>query len=117
MSDTKRDREGIEEALEIFQEWQEALSPMQTDGLADARFAMLGEQWPQEIADQRQREGRPTLTMNHMPKYIRQVTNDARQNKPQVKIRPVDGGADVKIADIYGGLILQIQSGSDADIS
>jgi hypothetical protein len=117
MADTKRDREGIEEALEIFQEWQEALSPMQTDGLADARFAMLGEQWPQEIADQRQREGRPTLTMNHMPKYIRQVTNDARQNKPQVKIRPVDGGADVKIADIYGGLIRQIESASDADIS
>jgi len=117
MADTKRDREGIEEALEIFQEWQEALSPMQTDGLADARFAMLGEQWPQEIADQRQREGRPTLTMNHMPKYIRQVTNDARQNKPQVKIRPVDGGADVKIADIYGGLIRQIESASDADIA
>jgi len=117
MADTKRDREGIEEALETFQEWQEALSPMQTDGLADARFAMLGEQWPQEIADQRQREGRPTLTMNHMPKYIRQVTNDARQNKPQVKIRPVDGGADVKIADIYGGLIRQIESASDADIA
>jgi len=117
MADTKRDREGIEEALEIFQEWQEALSPMQTDGLADARFALLGEQWPQEIADQRQREGRPTLTMNHMPKYIRQVTNDARQNKPQVKIRPVDGGADVKIADIYGGLIRQIESASDADIA
>jgi hypothetical protein len=117
MADSKRDREGIEEALETFQEWQEALSPMQTDGLADARFALLGEQWPQEIADQRQREGRPTLTMNHMPKYIRQVTNDARQNKPQVKIRPVDGGADVKIAEVYGGLIRQIESASDADIA
>lgn len=112
-----RDREGIEEALETFQEWQEALSPMQTDGLADARFALLGEQWPDEIAQQRQREGRPTLTMNHMPKYIRQVTNDARQNKPQVVIRPVDSGADVKIAEVYGGLIRQIESASDADIA
>lgn len=117
MTDTKKDRDAIEEALEVYQEWQEALSPMQTDGLADARFALLGEQWPQEIANQRQREGRPTLTMNHMPKYIRQVTNDARQNKPQVTIRPVDGGADVKIAEVYGGLIRQIESASDADIA
>lgn len=117
MADTNRDKDGIEEACELFQKWQEALSPMQTDGLADARFALLGEQWPQEIADARQRSGRPTLTMNHMPKYIRQVTNDARQNKPQVTIRPVDSGADVKTAEVYGGLIRQIESASDADIA
>lgn len=117
MADTKRDRDSIEEAVETYQEWQEALSPMQTDGLADARFALLGEQWPLEIETDRRRQGRPTLTMNHMPKYIRQVTNDARQNKPQVTIRPVDGGADVKIAEIYGGIVRQIESASDADIA
>jgi len=117
MADTNRDRDSIEEACEIFQEWQEALSPMQTDGLADQRFALLGEQWPQEIADQRQRECRPTLTMNHMPKFIRQVTNDARQNRPQVVIRPVDSQGDMKIAEIYGGIIRQIESASDADIA
>lgn len=117
MADTNRDKDSVQEACELYNEWSEALNPMQTDGLADARFALLGEQWPQEIADARQRAGRPTLTMNHMPKYIRQVTNDARQNKPQVTIRPVDSGADVRIAEIYGGLIRQIESASDADIA
>ncbi len=107
----------VEEAMELFQEAQEAWSPMQTEGLNDARFALLGEQWPYEIENDRLRQGRPVLTMNHMPKFIRQVTNDARMNKPQVKIRPVDSNADQKIAEVYGGLIRQIESSSDADIA
>jgi hypothetical protein len=48
----------------------------------DLRFARLNEQWPEKIRKQRELEGRPCEVFNKMPAFIRQVVNDARQNKP-----------------------------------
>lgn len=111
------DRDEITDALRRYEDMESAWGPMRADGLADARFALLGEQWPQEIINDRMRDGRPTLTLNHMMKFIRQVVNDARQNKPQVVIRPMDSGADIQTAEILGGLIKQIEGASDADVA
>jgi hypothetical protein len=107
----------VTEALERFEECENAWSTVRSDGLADARFALLGEQWPDEIQTQRLRDGRPCLTLNNMLKFVRQVTNDARQNKPQVQIRAMSNGADQATAEIYAGIIKQIESTSDADIA
>jgi hypothetical protein len=81
----------------------------------DLRFARLGEQWPSEIEQQRLKERRPCLTFNKMPAFIRQVVNDARQNKPAVKVHPQDSGADKRTAEIINGLIRNIETTSDAD--
>jgi hypothetical protein len=61
--------------------------------------------------------GRPCLTFNKMPAFIRQVVNDARQNKPSVKVHPQDSGADKRVAEIYDGLIRNIETTSDADVA
>jgi hypothetical protein len=42
----------------------------------------------------RELEGRPCLTINRLPSFIRQVVNDARQNKPSINVHPVDSHAD-----------------------
>lgn len=107
----------VVEALERFEEAETSWSLVRSDGLADARFALLGEQWPDEIQQQRLRDGRPCLTLNNMMKFVRQVTNDARQNKPQVEIRPMSSGADQKTAEVFSGLVKQIESTSDADVA
>ena len=77
----------------------------------------LGEQWPQEIVRQRQLEGRPCLTINRLPAFIRQVVNDARQVKPAVKVHPVDSSADPETAEIFNGLIRHIEYSSNADVA
>ncbi len=38
-----------------------------------------------------------------------------RQNKPAIKVRPVDSGADVETAKLLTGLIRNIEQQSDAD--
>lgn len=85
--------------------------------LDDIKFSRLNEQWPEDIYKQRTLERRPCLTINKMPAFIRQVVNDSRQNKPSIKIHPVDSGADVKTADVINGLIRNIEYTSNADVA
>lgn len=111
------DKDALAEAKERFMEAQDAWAEVRSMALEDLRFARLGEQWPHEIARQRQMEGRPCLTINRLPTFIRQVVNDARQNKPTIRVRPVDNAADVVTADILNGIIRHIESVSDADVA
>lgn len=74
---------------------------------------IAGEQWPDEIKHQREIENKPCLTINKLPNSIDQVVNDARQNKPAIKVSPDEDG-DVEIAEIYEGLIRNIESRSSA---
>ena len=82
--------------------------------LEDIRFAKLGEQWPDKIKKDRQQEGRPCLTINRLPTFIRQVVNDGRMNKPQIKVKPVDDNGDEETAEILSGLIRNIEYVSSA---
>jgi hypothetical protein len=83
----------------------------------DVSFARDGAQWPDDIAKQRGSENRPMLTINRLPAFIRQVVNDARQNKPSIKVHPVDSGADRETAEVINGLIKNIETSSNADIA
>ena len=83
----------------------------------DVKFAKLGEQWPEQVKQDREREGRPCLTINRMPSFIRQVVNDSRINIPQIKVKPVDDDADVETAEIYAGLIRNIEYVSQAEVA
>lgn len=100
-----------------FERCHEAESENRVVALDDIRFARLGEQWPSDIVKQREIDQRPCLTINKMKAFIRQVVNDSRQNKPSIKIHPVDSGADVKTADIMNGLIRNIEYTSNADVA
>jgi hypothetical protein len=100
-----------------FERCQDAEQDNRMVALDDIRFSRLEEQWPQQIIQQRQTEQRPCLTINKMPAFIRQVVNDARQNKPSIKVHPVDSGADPKTAEIINGLIRNIEYTSNADVA
>ena len=71
-------------------------------------------QWPYEIKQQRQQKKRPCLTFNRLPQFIAQVVGDARQNKPSIKVSPVDSGADPDTAELLEGIIRHIESDSSA---
>lgn len=60
---------------------------------------------------------RPTLTINQLPQHIHQVTNDQRQNRPAIKVLPVDDKADPETAKVFNGIIRHIQVSSDADLA
>lgn len=102
-------------AKEAYKLCAESMQQNHERGLEDMRFGRLGEQWPENITTMREREGRPTLTINKMPSYVRQVVNDSRLNRPSITVRPFDSGADVATADIITGLIRNIEYASSAD--
>lgn len=83
----------------------------------DVRFAKLLEQWPEEIKRDREADGRPCLVVPRLQAFIRQVVNEARQNRPAITVVPADSGADIETAEIMSGLIRNIEVSSDADVA
>ena len=105
----------IKQALETFAQCEARERDNRLQFIADIEFAKIGKQWPDEAL--RERAGRPSITVNKLLPVIRQVVNDARQNKPSISVRPVDDKADVETAEIMGGLIRNIEASSNADIA
>ena len=60
------------------------------DAASDLSF-LAGNQWPDAVKQQREAEGRPMLTINRLPQFVRQVTNDIRQADIGIKVAPSDG--------------------------
>src|SRR5258706_2196968 len=111
------DDDVLKDAKDAFELIAERESENRERALDDIRFARLGEQWPVNVRRSREKEGRPCLTINKLPAFIRQVVNDARQNKPSIKVHPADSQADPATAEIYNGLIRNIEVTSKADVA
>lgn len=107
----------IETAREMYAESEAATSLQRQAHEDDFRFARLGEQWPSKIKAARQEAGRPCLTINRMPSFLRQVTNQARQSKPGIRTSPVDNGADKATANVIEGIIRHIERASNAELA
>jgi hypothetical protein len=84
--------------------------------LDDLEFS-IGNQWPMDIKAQRQLDGRPCLTTNLVTEYLRQVTNEQRQQKPSAQVNPVGDGADIDTAEIIQGVYRHIEVNSRADVA
>src|SRR6266850_68276 len=104
--------EEIRERLRLAQEYD---SENRNRALEDFKFSALGEQWPPELQTQRDIENRPCLTINWTDSLVRQVTNSMRQQRPRIKIHPINNGADQKIAEVIQGLTRHIEVNSRAD--
>ncbi len=111
-----KDKDLLQEARERFKLALDADRQNREEALEDIRF-VAGEQWHEQDKLSRETDGRPCLTVNLLPKFIRQVTGEARQNTPAIRVRPVDSGADVITAEIYSGIIRHIEAVSQAKVS
>lgn len=81
-------------------------------GWEDLKF-FAGDQWDSRDVSARQQENRPCLTLNQLPRFVRQVTGDMRMSKPAIKVNPVDDNSDPQIAQIYENIIRQIENSTD----
>jgi uncharacterized protein with PIN domain len=104
----------IDEAIKFWQLVNDSDSTNRSEALQDIRFA-AGDQWPVEIQNSRNLEARPCLTINKIDAYVRQVTNQQRQQRPRIKVHPVNNLADYKIAQVLEGITRHIEVNSNAD--
>jgi hypothetical protein len=72
-------------------------------------------QWDEGDAQTRRADRMPLLTINKVKPHNLQLTNSAKRNKSSPKVIPVDSEADVRIADIYNGIIRHIEAQSGAN--
>lgn len=107
-------KELLSEAKERFKMAEEYWKDTYQSAIEDMEFR-AGDQWPEAIKDSRAKEHRPCLVVDKCNQYIRQVVNDGRQNRPSIKVRPVDDNADVEVAEVYQGVIRHILERSNAD--
>jgi hypothetical protein len=106
----------ITEAKQFLKLANDADTNNRSEALEDLKFA-AGDQWPVEIQNSRNLEARPCLTINKIDAYVRQVTNQQRQQRPRIKVHGMNSQSDAKIAEILTGICRHIEVNSDADHS
>lgn len=111
-------------ARKRLQQCIEATNQNRIFQLDDLKFAAASPdnkfQWPDAIVRLREADpngARPVLTLNKLPQHILQVTNEQRQNRPSIKVSPVDDKADKEVAEVLTGVIRHIEYMSDADMA
>jgi hypothetical protein len=112
----KDDEKLVAEARARFKLAEEAERDIRKEALDDLEFR-AGKQWPDDIRAAREASRRPCLTINKMPQFLQQITNDQRQNRPSINVHPVDEKADIETAKIRKGLIRHIEYDSNADVA
>ena len=124
MSDPQEDKRTIKEKEDEDEFLKQAMERMdhaiksdqhnRVAALEDLRF-LNGDQWDQGEKQRRKIRGRPTLQINVLPKYSKQVCGEMRKNKVHIKIHPVDSKADIQLARIREGIIYNVEYLSNAE--
>lgn len=117
MVQTKELKEIHELAKERFQEVVDFEGSERSLMLDDKEFS-LGEdnaQWNGDDVSSRERSGRSFLTIMRSNQFTDHIKNNARKNKPSIKISPTDEGAQEDAAKRRQGLVRHIQYESKAN--
>lgn len=117
MSDTKND-EFLGLARKRFAAAAEDEKHLREKFVSDLKFASPDgeDQWDPQVKMQRQQAGRPAMSFPRCHTFVQQVSNEARQRKPQIKFSPrLDQDKDT--AEILEGLARYIQYDSQAQVA
>ena len=115
--DDQKDQDLIAKIRKCFKRASEAERDNRKEALDDIKHKVGEGQWPQGVVAARNIDKRPTLTINKLPVFVRQVVNEGRENRPQIHISPVGERADREVAKFFRGLIRFIERQSQADIA
>ena len=116
--DTEKELKILKEARERLKLAQDEDYENRQEAYDDLRFlAVPNSQWPAPILADRQADGRPCIVINKLPVFIDQVVGDERQNRPTIKVIPVDDKADVRTAEILSGWIKNVEQTSNSDVA
>lgn len=107
----------IETALKKLEKdqdhWQEVYEKAREDShfLSDDEYA----QWDETDYLERKDTNRPALTIDQLGQFVHQVVNDIRINTPTINVIPTGYESDQKTAEVFKGIIKNIEYASGAD--
>jgi len=92
-------------ALKRFTRVEDKEREQRMEAVEDIRFAQTSDgQWDDNAKEKR--KNRPRYTINRVAGAIDQLIGDQRQNRTDIKIRPVSGGATEDTAKTFTGINL-----------
>ncbi|MCU1301954.1 MAG: hypothetical protein JWQ87_2238 [Candidatus Sulfotelmatobacter sp.] len=106
----------IATARKRFEQAEDDEKLLRQEAAKDLDF-VAGDQWDPKQKQDREAAGRPAMVFNRMHTFVQQVSNEARQNKPQIKFAPGDDSADKDTAEVLEGMARAIQNASDAQVA
>jgi hypothetical protein len=107
----------IKEAKERFRLTENYERENRKEAIDDLNMLAGKNHWPADIVRKRELADRPVLTINKLPSFVDQVTNNSRLSKMAIKVHPYGGGSTPKVANTIAGLIRNIEQISDADVA
>lgn len=113
-AEAEEDSEIVQRAMECYRLGIDASAEWRRQSMQDLEF-MAGDQWDTSAKALRESQGRPIVTVNRLPQFVRQVTNEQRQAKPSITVNPVDSQGDKRTAEVLQGIIRNIEYTSNAD--
>lgn len=108
------DSELVQYARDCYRIGLDATARWRSAAKEDLNF-LAGEQWDPDIKERRDAKSRPALTINRLPQFVSQITNEQRQSKPAVTVSPIDDKGDKQTADVLQGIIRNIEYSSNAE--
>jgi hypothetical protein len=115
------DEKIIARAKEFFTQVMDVESEQRKEMSHDLKFVRLGGtyQWDDAAVASRQMVGqeRPMLTINRLAAFNNQIINEIRQNDATIKIRPCGDEASEETAEIFQGIIRNIENLSNAEVA
>lgn len=108
----------IKQAKDRFEHCQKWENHARRNFFEDIKFANAdaynGYQWPSDIRRNRDVDERPCLTINKVRQHNLQIINDAKKNKPGIKIRATGNGATAESAAMLNALMMHVEYRSNA---
>jgi hypothetical protein len=111
----------VRDAVEFRERAEEVWDASWKEMRDDLAF-LAGDQWPAAVLAARERDARPTLTLNRLPQFVDQVIGDSRQNN--ISLRAIAAGEDtqfkttdgrsLRMSTVVAGLLRNIEQNSKA---
>ena len=100
-------------AVSLFQVCSEQWRDVREKAEDDLNF-YTGQQWDKALIAAGQVKKEPMISVNRLPQFVKQIENEIRSREINVTVSPTDEIGSEDTADIFNGLIRQIQNDSNA---
>ena len=105
----------LQDMREKYDRAVEADEHNRTAAEEDIRFT-FGVQWDDTVRKSREQRRKPVLTINRLPAYVAQITNNRLLNETEIRVLPEKDGTK-EVAEIRQGIIKSIFKNSQADFA
>jgi len=110
----KTDEEILKELVDNYNICQSAYSDQREEAEEDFDF-YWGKQWTEEQKNQRDLEGKPTLSINYLSQFVDGIINNYKRNRHEINIKAGDNSSNTTTAEAFRAIIKDIQNKSFAE--